>query len=132
QGKYEQAWPYLSESEATLSTVGLKQEHLQSLLRLAAYHLALNQISDALRRLEAAMAIIPICEGYEQLALMETHHLPILHQALKTLPELEQARNLLHLEPAFQTASTHQTLPSVQPASPPAVTVTVQPNKLTI
>ena len=139
QGQYELAWPYLSKSETTLSTVGLKQEHLQSLLRLAAYHLALNQIPDALRRLETALTIIPICEGYEQLALTEAHHLPILYQALKTLPELEQARTLLHLEPAFQTASTHQGLPPVQeksppaqPASSPAVTVTVQPNKLTI
>lgn len=139
QGQYEQAWLYLSESEATLSTIGLKQEHLQSLLRLATYHLALNQVPEAIRRLATALTIIPICEGYEQLALMEAHHLPILKRALKTLPELEQLRTLLHLEPAFSTGSTRQTLPSVQekspsaqPASSPVVTAVAQPNELTI
>jgi ATP/maltotriose-dependent transcriptional regulator MalT/DNA-binding SARP family transcriptional activator len=140
QSQYKQAWPYLSESEATLSKIGLKQEYLQALLRLAAYHLAQNQVPDAVRRLETAAMIIPICEGYEQLTQMEVRRLPILHQALKTLPELEQARTLLHLEPALQIASAREVSPSLQekrppaqPASPlPAAEVTVQPHKLII
>jgi ATP/maltotriose-dependent transcriptional regulator MalT/two-component SAPR family response regulator len=140
QSQYKQAWPYLAESEATLSKVGLKQEYLQVLLRLAAYHLAQNQVPDAVRRLETAGMIIPICEGYEQLTQMEVRRLPALHQALKTLPELEQARTLLHLEPALQIASAREVSPAVQekrpPAQPalplPAVEVTAQSHKLII
>ncbi|HET8842643.1 MAG TPA: tetratricopeptide repeat protein, partial [Ktedonobacteraceae bacterium] len=86
QHQYSQAWPYLSESEATLSSIGMKQEHLQALLRLAAYHVAVNQLPDALRFLQITTHIITVCEGYEQLAQLEIRHLPGLYQALKTRP----------------------------------------------
>jgi two-component SAPR family response regulator/Tfp pilus assembly protein PilF len=118
QGQYSQAWPYLSASEVTLSSVGLKQEHLQVLLRLAAYHLAQGQLLDAVHRLEAVTAIAPICEGYEQLTQMEMRHLPGLVQALRTLPELAQMRTLLHLELEFQPTQTHEKLSSVQEKAP--------------
>ena len=140
QREYKQAWPYLSESEATLRKVGLKQEHLQALLRLATYHLSQQQIPDAVRYLETAAMIISICEGYEQLAQMEIRRLPVLHQALKSLPELEQARTLFHLEVAYQTAPAHERYSSiqekeqaVQPVAPPPTTeALVQSYNLTI
>jgi LuxR family transcriptional regulator, maltose regulon positive regulatory protein len=114
QRQYSLAWPYLSTSEATLSKVELKEEHLQSLLRLAAYHLAQDQFLDALHCMETASTIIPICEGYEWLVLEELRHLPYLHQAVKTFPELAYIRTLLHLEPGPQITPTQEELPPVQ------------------
>jgi ATP/maltotriose-dependent transcriptional regulator MalT/DNA-binding SARP family transcriptional activator len=113
QGQYSLAWPYLSTSEATLSKVELKEEHLQSLLRLAAYHLAQDQVRDALQSIEAAATIIPLCAGYERLALRELRHLPCLHQAIKTLPEFAHIRTLLHLEIEPQIMLAHEALPLV-------------------
>ena len=99
QQQYNQAWPYLSASEAILGKVGLKQEHLQALLRLGAYHLIQGQLPQAVHCLEATAPVIAICEGYEQMAQLEVRHLPGLYNALKTLPELAGARAILHLAP---------------------------------
>jgi ATP/maltotriose-dependent transcriptional regulator MalT/two-component SAPR family response regulator len=116
QRQYSQAWPYLSTSEATLSKVELKEEHLQSLLRLAAYYLAQDRFLDALHSMETAAKIIPICEGYERLALRELRHLPYLHRAVKSVPELVHVRTLLHLEPEPQPqiTPTREKSPPVQ------------------
>jgi DNA-binding SARP family transcriptional activator len=138
QHQYNQAWPYLSTSEAILSKVGLKQEHLQALLRLGAYHLAQGQISHAVRCLDATAPIIAICEGYEQLAHLEVRHLPGLESALKTLPELARVRALFHLDPESQITPTREEPvvvqekhPLIQPLSPvtlpPDVAVLVTP-----
>lgn len=126
QRQYAQAFPYLSDSENTLSKAGLKQEHLQALLRLAAYHLAQGQTSEAVHRMKAASGIIPICSGYEQLAQMEIRRLSELQQALETLPEMEQMRSLLHVHPRLQEVPGQELLPSpnetrqplAEPASP--------------
>jgi len=132
--QYSQARPYLYESEATLGKIGLKGEHLQALLRLAAYHLAQNQLPDALHRLEKAATIIPICEGYELLALREVRQLPGLHQAIKTLPGLAQVRTLLHITSTQEEPSPLQEEPpSLQSASPsPAPEVTMLLPRLNI
>jgi LuxR family transcriptional regulator, maltose regulon positive regulatory protein len=119
QREYEQAWHYLSKSEATLSRAGLKQEHLQALLRLAAYHLAQGQMSDVIQRMKAAEAIIPICSGYEQLARMEVGHLPDLQQAIETLPDLAHVRALLHLDRGQQAVSSPGPLPTQEKQSQP-------------
>jgi LuxR family maltose regulon positive regulatory protein len=139
QGEYSQAWRYLSASEATLNKVGIKQEHLQTLLGLAAYHLTRGQISDAVRCLDTAAPIIAICDGYEQLAQLEVHRLPGLENALKTLPELTRARDVFHLAfesqdtPARAEPSSHQEKslpvqpPSPAPSSPPEAIVLTPP-----
>ncbi len=139
QHQYTQAWTYLSTSEATLSQVGLKQEHLQALLRLATCHLAQNQVPDAVHCLEVAVLIIPICEGYEQVAQLEVRHLPRLQQALTTLPEMAKVRALLHLEARFQMTPNPEGPPSLQekqlppqPVSPAPVLEPTVPSKLTI
>lgn len=110
QQQYALARSCLTTSEAALSKVDLKQEHLQSLLRLAACCLAQNQVPDALHSLQVATSIIPICPGYAQLALKELHHFPYLHQAVKTFPELESIRTLLQVELESTTGPTHQEL----------------------
>ncbi|HXR66944.1 MAG TPA: hypothetical protein VN729_13510, partial [Ktedonobacteraceae bacterium] len=122
QHQYSQAWPYLSESEATLRKIGLKQEHLQALLRSAAYYLAQNQFSDVGRCLEAAASIVTICEGYEQLAQLEMRHLPALYNAIKNHPELAQARSALHLNSVGPTLPRQEVpleVPSQQPPAQP-------------
>ena len=114
QHQYEQARPYLYESEATLSKVGLKEEYLQALLRLASYHIALGQIDEAVSRMETAATIIPVCDGYEQLALLEVHHLPGLQQAIQNTAKFAQIRTLLHLEPEPRATPIQEDLPSTQ------------------
>lgn len=136
QYEYSKAWPYLSESEATLSKVGIKQEHLQALLRLAAYHLAQKQVSEAVRRLEKASQIITIYEGYKQLAQMEVHHLLDLQLALQNLPETAQFRTLLYLKAGDQETpqELHQPIQELSPAVQfiPTPEVIVKPPVLTI
>lgn len=119
QQQYSQAWPYLSASEATLRRIGLKQEHLLALLRLVAYHLAQDQLPDAIRCLEAAAPLITMCEGYEQLAHLEIRHLPGLLQALLTRPELAQARVVFHLDSAGQSVAAREAQTPV-PVPPPS------------
>lgn len=126
QGQYSQAASYLSASEAVLYKVGLKQEHLQVLLRLAAYHLAQGQIPDAIRYLDTTAPIIAICEGYEQLARLEIRHLPGMENALKTLPELTRARVLFHLDAENQTPP-KQELPVVVQEKQVAILATSPP-----
>jgi ATP/maltotriose-dependent transcriptional regulator MalT/two-component SAPR family response regulator len=106
QRRYNQAWPYLNESESILRKVGIKQEHLQALLRLASCQLAMGQLADAIRQLETAAPIITICEGYEQLAQLEVRRLPGLSHALKTLPELAHMKALFHLDADDRRTST--------------------------
>ena len=108
QRQYQQAWPYLSESEAAFRQVGVKQVHLQALLHLAAYHLAQGQTSDTIRCLNNATTIIPICEGYEQLAQLELRRLPELTNALKIRPELAQICKLFHLTPEYLPTGSHE------------------------
>lgn len=123
QHQYSQAWPYLNESESILRKVGIKQEHLLALLRLASCQLALGQIADAIRRLETAAPIITLCEGYEQLAQLEVRRLPGLSHALKTLPELAQMKALFHLEADDQHPSTSErpfSVPENQPLAQPS------------
>lgn len=134
QGQYSQAWPYLSESEAILNKIGLKEEYLQVLLRLAAYYLTQGQFSDTVLRLQTATAIIPICEGYERLALREVRQFPELHHVLKTHPELTQIRTLLHLKPELQITSEEPPPVQESPAqsASPASEVRLLPHRLTI
>jgi ATP/maltotriose-dependent transcriptional regulator MalT/two-component SAPR family response regulator len=104
QGQYSQAGQYLSASEAFLGKAGRKQEHLQALLCLAAYHLTRDQLSEATHCLESAAAIIPICEGYERLAHQEIRRLPGLLQAIRSQAQLTRIREVLHLEQTPQAA----------------------------
>ncbi|GHO48015.1 BTAD domain-containing putative transcriptional regulator [Ktedonospora formicarum] len=113
QGYYSKAWPYLIESEATLRTVGLKQEHLRALLCLASYHILQGQTSDAIERLKAAARIITICEGYEQLARQEISRLPGLSKAFAN-PEFAREKALFHLSPDSQITTTDEEQNSIQ------------------
>jgi LuxR family maltose regulon positive regulatory protein len=117
QRQYAQAWPYLSKSEKTLSKIGLKQEHLQALLRLADYYLAHDQIAEVVVCTETAVSIAAISEGYEQLMHIELNHLPELYQAIKLQPELVQLRAFLHLDPLPHSLSLPE-LPGVVQAPP--------------
>jgi LuxR family transcriptional regulator, maltose regulon positive regulatory protein len=113
QRQYAQARPFLYESEATLSKVGLKEEHLQALLRLASYHIAQGQIDEAVKQIKTAATIIPMCDGYEQLALMEIRYFPALQQVIQTCAELAQVRILFHLEPEIEaTPAREESLPA--------------------
>lgn len=136
QRQYQQAWSYLSTSEVMLNRVGLKQEHLQALLRLATCYLAQGHLEQVVRTLETAAPIMSICEGYEKLAQLEIRHLPDLARALKTLPELARVRTLLHIDvgilaaPARERPVDAQDRPSLaqQAASAPLATESrVQP-----
>ncbi len=118
QQQYSQAWPYLSKSEAILGKIGLKQEHLQALLRLADYHLAHGQIAEVVNYTETATSIASISEGYEQLMHIELRHLPKLYQAIKVRSELAQPRAFLHLDPLPQL---------LLPVPEPRPVVSVQP-----
>lgn len=120
QRQYKEAWSYLSASEAILSKVGLKQEHLQALLRLAAYHLAQNRVLQAVRCLDTAAPILTICEGYEQLAQLEIRHLPGLGYALKALPELARARTSFHMDSGSQSTPAREKPAIIQDESYPA------------
>ncbi|HEY0752526.1 MAG TPA: BTAD domain-containing putative transcriptional regulator [Ktedonobacteraceae bacterium] len=126
QGKYTQAWPYLSSSCKVLGEMGLKQEHLQALLRLAAYHLAQKQLTEVTRLVQETAAITTICEGYERLAQREIRHLPDLQHAIQTLAPLAQIRNQLHLEVKVLETPVQEISLSPPPepvSSPPAVEV---------
>ena len=107
QGQDQKAWPYLSASEELLRKVDHKQQHLQALLRLAAYYLGQGQQSDAERCLVEAVAIIPICAGYERLAQLEVRQLPHLQQGLRDLPRMETLCALLHIDPQPQPPREH-------------------------
>lgn len=120
QRQYQQAWSYLSSSEITLNRVGLKQEHLQALLRLAACYIAQGHLSQAVRSLEAAAPIISICEGYEKLAQLEIRHLPVLGETLKTQSELARVRTLLHIDSEVVASSTRERSVPVQEQLPVA------------
>jgi ATP/maltotriose-dependent transcriptional regulator MalT/DNA-binding SARP family transcriptional activator len=140
QGQDRQAWQHLSTSEAALGKMDLKQEHLQALMRLAAYNLGQDQHPEAVHCLERAARIISICEGYERVAQLEVRHFPNLEQALRTLPQAAQLRALLHLEALPPAAGSDEALfPMPEPQAPtPAVplplslTTVTQPHPLTI
>lgn len=140
QHQYDQAWPYLSRSETILNQTGLKQEHLQALLRLASYYLAQEDRANVVRCMKTARTIVAISEGYEQLARLELRKLPDLQNALRTLPELAQERASFHLETVDQSVPTQKPglpLPEKQPLlpsapSPSSPEVTVRLHKLTI
>lgn len=141
QGQYDQVWSYLSASETLLSRVGLKQEHLQALLRLAAYHLAQGQIPQANQCLDVTAPIVAICDGYEQIAQMEIRHLPNLRDAIKTYPELAGAKVLFHLDSGDQVIATQEkssTVPLKQaplqliPPLLPPLEVTTLPTSYTL
>lgn len=114
QEQYQQAQCYLSASETVLSKVGLKQEYLQVLLHLAAFHLAQDQLPNAVCCLDAVTPIIAICEGYEQLAKLEVRRLPALENALKTLPELARLKVLFHLASESQIILADEKLEDLQ------------------
>ncbi|HEY1349862.1 MAG TPA: BTAD domain-containing putative transcriptional regulator [Ktedonobacteraceae bacterium] len=126
QRQYQQAWSYLSTSEVTLNRVGLKQEHLLALLRLASCDLAQGHLARVIRTLEVAAPILSICEGYEKLAQLEIRHLTDLGEALRTLPELARVRTLLRMDSEVVTpparersASTPDRLPLTQQTATP-------------
>jgi two-component SAPR family response regulator len=98
--------------------VGLKQEHLQALLRLAACFLAQGHLSQVVCSLETAAPIGSICDGYEKLAQLEIRHLPDLNEAIKTLPELARVRTLLHMDAGIQATPACEQAVSVQDRPP--------------
>ncbi len=132
QHQYEQAWPYLSASEAILRRAGIKEELLLVLLRLAAYAVTQKKIPEAVRHLEDAATIMAISEGYELLAHQEVRRLSILHQAIKTSPEFAAARTLFSLESEVPA----ELPPAVQAPPPasqaPAPAISVVPQKIAI
>jgi ATP/maltotriose-dependent transcriptional regulator MalT/DNA-binding SARP family transcriptional activator len=130
QRQHDQAWPYLSTSEAVLSKVGLKEEHLLALLRLASYYVAQKKLPETACQLEAAATIMSISEGYELLARQEVRHLPVLQQAIQARPELASARVFFSLEPEHPV----EPLSLIQnpSSSPPAPEIMRVPHKISI
>lgn len=121
QRQHKQAWPYLSESLAIFKKVGHKQQHLQALLRLAAYHLGQEQWVEAEHCLREAESIIPLCAGYERLAQLEVRWLPHLQQGLRKLPHIKHLCDLLHVEIATQVEEEKSEPEPVEPVPLTAV-----------
>lgn len=122
QHQYESALSYLSECEIILQKIGLKQELLQTLLRLAACYVVRKHLTEANRLIERATTIISISEGYEQFARIEIHHLPGMLPALKRFPEMAWAREAFHIEPEFAALPLSVEVPPavLEPLPPPA------------
>ncbi len=104
QGRYDEAYARLTAVEASLKTMSLKREQIQTTVRIAACQLAQGQTTEGVHRLEE-MTTQMMRDDYEQLVLIELRRLSVLQQVVKTLPELAGLRVLLRLETDSQWTS---------------------------
>lgn len=129
QQQYTEAFACLSELESQLHTIGLQWELLCTTLRLTECLLVQGHTPEALRRLNE-MATLILRNDYEQVVLRELRILPALEHAVRTMPELERLRTLLHAGTVVEEKQEESPLSVVEaPAalSPTEVTPDVLP-----
>lgn len=97
QGQYEKALDHLTGIEASLNSARLSRQQIQAKLRLAACHLARDQQEVALRYINSLATILHTYKGHKRLMLLELQGLPVLLNAVQTLPAMASLRDLLGL-----------------------------------
>lgn len=113
QQNYEQAAALLSETEATLDTIGFRIEQLQATLRIAVCFLSLNQTEQALHFLHKAAEILAR-HNYEYVLLLESQQFPILTRQIQSQPGTAALRDFLQKKESPQPIIQ----PSLSPAAP--------------
>ena len=98
QHRYTEASATLQKLASAPQIRSFRREQILTQLRIAACQLAQGQTHEAVHSLTAFTIALTAYGSYEQLVLIELHHLPELEQIVKTLPELAQLRSLLRLE----------------------------------
>lgn len=99
QRRYQEAYTYLSEVENQFRTIGLQEDLVCTVLRLAECQINQGKVEEVARRLESLIALSQM-RGYERLVLREFRILPALSKAVKTRPELAPFHKMLQLEVA--------------------------------
>ena len=127
QHRYTEANTLLDSTEASLSTAGIKREHLKALVRLAACHMGQKQPDKAFERLTTLEQILTTVGGYKQQIRTEIQTFPSLRRAIEQRPEGASLCRLLHWKPSkqeqpFQKTSGETASPVV--LSPPLVLTT--------
>lgn len=104
QSRFDEAYTFLTSLENSLEQVGLKRELLRVKLALAACQLARGIKAEALHYLDEIASILE-SQDYGQIVLIGLSRYVTLNRLVKTLPELDHLRLLLHIETPVQQTS---------------------------
>src|SRR5712692_2291123 len=128
QKRYDESCTFFTPLEASLKKTGLKRELLRVEVGLGACQLAQRNKAEAIHQLDEITSILEN-QDYGQLILLALHRHPALQKLAKTLPELEDLRTLLHIEPSVQES---EEAPPPKPAAPAPLRATTIESKLKI
>ena len=105
QHRYNDAYRHLRNVEVSLHKMGLKQELIQVILRMALCLLEQGQESTWVSRMNEIANLLKLQADYESFVLIELRHLQKLYQAVVTHPEMLLLREQLHLVTEAQKES---------------------------
>lgn len=128
QKRYDEACAFFTTLEAALQKVGLKRELLRAAVQLGTCQLAQQKKAEAIHQLDEVTSILKN-QDYGRIVLLALHRHPALQQLVKTLPELEELRTLLHIEPSAQKSDA---APQPELAAPAPLYATITEPKLKI
>ncbi|MHB8595588.1 MAG: BTAD domain-containing putative transcriptional regulator [Ktedonobacteraceae bacterium] len=114
QHRYDEAYTFFTDLEASLKRVGIKRELLRVKLSLSACQLARQKQTEAIRYLDEISAILEI-HDYGQFVLARLNRFPEIYHLVKTLPTLERLRTLLHIETPVRSKMQEIPLLAAQP-----------------
>ncbi len=118
QRRYDEACSCMRKLESSLRSTGLQRERLRTLLRIIESQLAQGQVAGSVSFVREVITLLPLSD-YKQLVHKELSFLPILENALGTMPELAALRVALYRE------VTAEEKPQTAPVTPVAeLTVT--------
>jgi len=124
QKRYDETCTFFTALEASLKKAGLKRELLRVKVRLGACQLAQRNKAEAIHHLHEITSILEN-QDYGQVVLLALHRHPAIQKLVKTLPELEELRTLLNIEPSVQES---EEAPPTKPAAPaPLRATTIEP-----
>lgn len=124
QKRYDEACTFFAALEASLKKAGLKRELLRVEVRLGACQLAQRNKAEAIHHLDEITSILEN-QDYGQVVLLAIRRYPALQKLVKTLPQLEDLRALLHIEPSVQES---EEVAPPKPATPaPLRAITIEP-----